>query len=169
MDFIEAALFDLKRTKAMVERAVSQLSDQELHRQIDPESNSVAVLMKHIAGNMLSRWTDFLTSDGEKPTRNRDGEFIDEFKTRDELMAFWERGWTCALHAIESLTPDDLTRTVHIRSEPHSVPLAIMRQFGHYSSHAGQIVFLAKHLRGAEWKTLSIPRNRSTTQAPRYQ
>jgi len=159
MDFHESIVQELKKTKAQAEKAIAQLSDEDLHWQPEPESNSIAIVMKHIAGNMLSRWTDFLTTDGEKPNRNRDGEFVDEFKSRTELMAFWERGWSCTLSAIESLTPADMQKTVTIRSEPHSVPLAIVRQLAHYSTHVGQIVYIAKQRRGVEWKTLSIPKN----------
>jgi Protein of unknown function (DUF1572) len=168
MNFLESIILDLKRTKKQAEKAIAQLSDEDLHWQPDPESNSIAIIMKHIAGNMISRWTDFLTSDGEKPTRHRDGEFLDHFTSRDELMAVWERGWKCALGAMESLTPADLEKTVYIRSEAHSVPLAIVRQFSHYSSHVGQIVYIAKHRRGEDWQTLSVTRNRSADGAPRY-
>ena len=161
MNFLESIILNLKRTKKQAEKAIAQLSDEDLHWQPDPESNSIAILMKHMAGNMLSRWTDFLTTDGEKPDRNRDGEFIDRFQTRSELMAFWERGWERALGAIESLTPADLDKTVFIRSEAHSVPLAIVLQLTHYSNHVGQIVYIAKHRRGLEWQTLSVPKNRS--------
>src|SRR5262245_49980002 len=168
MDFLTSIIHDLKRTKAQVDKAVAQVSDEDLHWQPDPESNSIAIIMKHIAGNMLSRWTDFLTTDGEKATRDRDGEFIDDLKSRAELIAFWERGWACAFGAIESLTPADLEKTVTIRSEPHSVPLALVRQLSHYSGPAGQIIYIAKHLPGARWKTLTIPRNRSGDAVPRY-
>jgi len=168
MDFVESIIHDLKRTKVQTEKAIAQLPDEDLHWQPDEESNSIAIIMKHMAGNMISRWTDFLTADGEKPNRNRDGEFVDDIKSRADLMAFWDRGWSCAMNAIESLRPTDLDRTVYIRSEPHSVPLAIVRQLGHYSSHVGQIVYIAKHRRGSDWQTLSIPRNKSTSEVPRY-
>jgi hypothetical protein len=168
MDFLQSIIHDLKKTKAQTDKAIAQVRDEELHWQPDPESNSIAILMKHMAGNMLSRWTDFLTSDGEKPNRNRDGEFVDDFKTRADLLAFWEKGWNSTFQAIESLTPTDLEKTVFIRSEAHSVPLALVRQLGHYSSHAGQIIYIAKHLCGDRWTTLTIPRNKSATSAPRY-
>jgi hypothetical protein len=161
MDFHQSIVQELKKTKAQAEKAIAQLSDADLHWQPEPESNSIAIIMKHIAGNMLSRWTDFLTTDGEKPNRNRDGEFVDEFKSRADLMAFWERGWSCAMSAIESLTPADMQKTVMIRSEPHSVPLAIVRQLTHYCTHVGQIVYIAKQRRGVEWKTLSMPKNKA--------
>src|SRR5689334_10776402 len=117
MNFLESIIRELKRTKRQVEKAIAQLPDEDLYWQPDPESNSIAILMKHMAGNMLSRWTDFLTTDGEKPSRNRDGEFDDLIKSRAELLAFWERGWERALGTIEALTPADLDKTVFIRSE----------------------------------------------------
>ena len=160
MNFHHSCINELRKTKSLVERAITQLDDKQMHWQADPEANSIAIIMKHMAGNMLSRWTDFLTSDGEKPDRNRDGEFVDQFKSREELMTFWERGWARTFEAIEALTPADLEKTVMIRSEPHTVPLAIIRQVGHYAQHAGQIVFIAKHIKGAEWKTLSLPKKR---------
>jgi len=160
MNFFESIIRELKRMKRQVEKAIAQLPDEDLYWQPDPESNSIAILMKHMAGNMLSRWTDFLTTDGEKPSRNREGEFDEQIRSRVDLVAFWERGWECALGTIESLTPADLDKTVHIRSEAHSVPQAIVVQLVHYSGHAAQIVYIAKHRRGAEWQTLSVPRKR---------
>jgi len=142
--------------------AMSQLKDAELFVTIDPESNSVAILVKHLAGNMRSRFTDFLTSDGEKPNRNRDQEFeITPNTSRADVMRWWEEGWERVFSTIASLKPDDLLRTVTIRGEPHTVLQAINRQLAHYSAHVAQIVFLAKHLRSSEWKTLSIPRGKS--------
>jgi hypothetical protein len=160
MDFLQSCIRQFKGTKKNVEQAIAQLPDEDLHWQPDPESNSIAIIMKHMAGNMVSRWTDFLTSDGEKPDRNRDGEFIDDLTSRAQLVAFWERGWTCTFNALEALKPEDLEKTVYIRSEAHSVPLAIIRQVAHYGYHAGQIVYVAKHRAGSDWQTLSIPRNR---------
>jgi hypothetical protein len=146
----------------MGEGAMSQLSDQDFFVTLDGEANSVAVLVKHIAGNMRSRFTDFLTSDGEKPNRFRDREFeLSPATTRAEVMAWWEEGWTCVFSAIDPLKPDDVMRTVTIRGEPHTVLQAINRQIAHYAQHIGQIVFLAKHLRSSEWKTLSVPRGKS--------
>jgi Protein of unknown function (DUF1572) len=148
--------------KRFGEGAMSQLRDAELFVTIDPESNSVAILVKHLAGNMRSRFTDFLTSDGEKPNRNRDQEFeITPDTSRAEVMRWWEEGWERVFSTIASLKPDDLLRTVTIRGEPHTVLQAINRQLAHYSAHVAQIVFLAKHLRSSEWKTLSIPRGKS--------
>src|SRR5215475_9037046 len=129
---------------------------------LDPESNSVAVVIKHLAGNMRSRFTDFLTTDGEKPDRHRDQEFELTAKTkRAEIMQWWEQGWACVFAALDSLTPEDVMRTVYIRNEPHTVLQAINRQLAHYAYHVGQIVFLAKHLRSSDWKTLSVPRGQS--------
>lgn len=147
--------------KRMAEGAIEQCSDDELFRQLDAESNSIAILVQHITGNQRSRFTDFLTSDGEKPDRNRDSEFEPLVRTRDELMKRWEAGWEIVFRTLESVTPEDLVKDVTIRGESYSALRAINRQIAHYSSHIGQIVFLAKHYRSAEWKTLSIPRGKS--------
>ncbi len=148
--------------KRMGENAMAQLRDEDFFVTLDPESNSVAILVKHLAGNMRSRFTDFLTSDGEKPDRFRDREFeITPSTTRADVMKWWEDGWAIVLNTIESLQPEDVMRTVTIRGEPHTVLQAINRQIAHYAQHTGQIVFLAKHLRSGEWKTLSIPRGKS--------
>jgi hypothetical protein len=148
--------------KRMGEGAMAQLRDEDLFVTLDPESNSVAVLVKHLAGNMRSRFTDFLTSDGEKPDRFRDREFeITPSTARGDVMGLWEGGWACVFSAIDPLTPEDVMRTVTIRGEPHTVMQAVNRQVAHYSLHIGQIVLLAKHLRSNEWKTLSIPRGKS--------
>jgi hypothetical protein len=160
--YLEDSIASLRAYKKMTEKALDQLKDEEFFVTLDKESNSVAVIMKHMAGNMLSRWTDFLTSDGEKPTRNRDMEFvIDSNTTRDDLRAYWEKGWQCVFAALEPLRAEDLGTKVLIRGEDHTVIQAINRQLMHYANHIGQIVFLAKHFRSSEWKTLSIPRNRS--------
>jgi hypothetical protein len=149
--------------KKLAERAVAQVSDEDFFATLDPESNSIAVNMKHMAGNMFSRWTDFLTTDGEKPNRERDMEFVIlPHTTRDDLLAYWEKGWQCVFDAVEPLGPDDLMRTVLIRGQEHTVMQAINRQITHYAYHAGQIVFLAKHLRSSEWQSLSVPRNKSS-------
>jgi hypothetical protein len=158
--YLETSIREFEAMKRLAERALAQLSDDQINAALDPESNSVAVLVKHIAGNMRSRWTDFLDSDGEKPDRNRDTEF-EGTSTREELMRDWARGWDCLFAAIRPLTPEQLLRTVTIRGEPHTVLRAIERQLTHYASHIGQIVFLAKHLSGARWKSLSIPRGQS--------
>lgn len=147
--------------KKLAERAMEQTPDESLFATLDPESNSIAIIVKHLAGNMRSRWRDFLTTDGEKPDRNRDTEFEDAPKTRAEMMAVWEAGWKHVFEALEPLKDADLARRVTIRTEPHSVMQAINRQIAHYAHHVGQIVFLAKHFAGANWKTLSVPRGKS--------
>src|SRR5215472_8160038 len=150
--------------KKLGERAMAQCSDENLFVAIDPESNSIAIIVKHLAGNMRSRWMDFLTTDGEKPDRNRDTEFEDASRTRAALMELWERGWKYLFDALEPLTDADLTRKVTIRTEPHSVMQAINRQTAHYAHHVGQIVFLAKHLTAkatGKWDSLSVPRGQS--------
>jgi uncharacterized damage-inducible protein DinB len=155
------AVQSFRNYKKLAERAIEQLSDDEFFAQIDAESNSVAVIVKHIAGNLHSRWRDFLTSDGEKPDRHRDAEFEMISDTRESLMNLWQSGWQTLFSNIEPLTEEDFARTVFIRGEPHTVVEAINRQLTHYSYHIGQVVFLAKHLRSSEWKNLSVPRNRS--------
>lgn len=160
--YLDDALSSFHAYKKLAEKAFDQLTEQEFFVTLDEESNSVAVIMKHMAGNMISRWTDFLNSDGEKPDRNRDMEFeIDAQTTRDDLLAYWQRGWECVFAALEPLRPEDFQKQVFIRGEAHSIIQAINRQMSHYAYHIGQIVFLAKHFRSAEWKSLSIPRNRS--------
>lgn len=152
---------EFQKTKKLADKSIEQLSDDQLHVTLDAEANSVAVLMRHMAGNMRSRWVDFLASDGEKPNRMRDREFEDPRQSRAELLAEWEHGWHCLFDALAPLTDADLQRTVMIRSEPHSVFKAINRQMAHYAGHAYQILLLAKHLAGPQWKTLSIPRGQS--------
>jgi len=155
-------LQSFRNYKKLAERALEQVSDDDFFRQIDPESNSVAIIVKHIAGNLHSRWRDFLTTDGEKPDRCRDGEFIAfDNDSRESLMQFWETGWQTLFDAIEPISPTDFDKTVTIRGEPHTVVEAINRQLTHYPMHIGQIILLAKHFTSAEWKTLSVPRNRS--------
>lgn len=147
--------------KNLAEKAIAQVTDEQLFIALDDEMNSIAVIVKHMAGNMRSRWVDFLTSDGEKPNRNRDNEFVDPPPTRQALLAVWEEGWRCLFNALEPLSDRDLQRTVSIRGEAHSVMQAVNRQMAHYSYHCGQIVLLAKHFAHAEWKSLTVPRNRS--------
>jgi hypothetical protein len=147
--------------KTLAERAIEQASDEDLNVRLDPESNSIAVIMRHMAGNLRSRFTDFLTTDGEKPDRNRDAEFeLDGPLSRVQVMSDWESGWDRLFEALERLTADDLLRDVYIRGERHSVIQALDRQMTHHAYHVGQIVFLAKHFRSSEWKSLSIPRRR---------
>ena len=160
--YLDEVRRQMRGHKRMGEGAMSQLRDEDFFVTLDPESNSVAILVKHLAGNMRSRFTDFLTSDGEKPDRFRDQEFeLTAATTRADVMQWWMDGWACVFSALDALTPDDVMRTVTIRGEPHTVLQAINRQIAHYSGHVGQIVFLAKHLRSSEWKTLTIPRGKS--------
>jgi uncharacterized damage-inducible protein DinB len=147
--------------KKLAERAMAQCPDEGLFTMLDAESNSIAIVVKHMAGNMRSRWTDFLTSDGEKPDRNRDTEFEAPPATRAELMEMWESGWKLLFDALEQLSDADLTRTITIRTEPHSVTQAINRQVAHYCYHVGQIVYLARHFAGDKWQTLTIPKKKS--------
>ena len=159
--YLEDSLAVLRQYKKMAEGAMAQVTDQQLSQMLDNEMNSIAIIVKHMTGNMRSRWTDFLTTDGEKPDRHRDTEFIEPPETREALMRRWDEGWKLVFDAIEPLTDADLTRTVTIRGEPHSVMQAINRQLAHYTSHVGQIVLLAKHFAGDKWQSLSVPRNRS--------
>jgi hypothetical protein len=160
--YLDEARRQLRGHKRMGEGATSQLRDEDFFVILDPESNSIAILVKHLAGNMRSRFTDFLTSDGEKPDRFRDREFeVTTATTRSEVMKWWEEGWNCVFSALDELRPEDVMRTVMTRNEPHTVLQAINRQIAHYAQHIGQIVFLAKHIRSSEWKTLSIPRGKS--------
>jgi Protein of unknown function (DUF1572) len=160
--YLDDMLLQLKKLKGQVEKSIAQVDDSQFFAVLDPEANSIAIIMKHVAGNMRSRWTDFLTSDGEKPDRNRDGEFlVPKEETRPEIMVAWEDGWKRTIAAISALAPGDLSRTVHVRGEAHTVLEAINRQVAHYAAHAGQIVLLAKHYAGSRWQTLSIPRGKS--------
>ena len=159
--YLEDALEVMRYYKKLAERAMAQVSDEHLFTTLDDEANSIAIIVKHMTGNMRSRWTDFLTTDGEKPTRNRDSEFIDPAPTRAALMADWEDGWACVFSALEPLTDADLTRTITIRGEAHSVMQAVNRQLAHYPHHVGQIVLLAKHFACDHWQSLTVPRNKS--------
>ncbi len=151
----------LRYYKRLAERAMEQVADEHLFAVLDGEANSIAIIVKHMTGNMRSRWTDFLTTDGEKPDRNRDSEFVDPPATRMALLAEWEDGWRRVFTALEALTDADLARKVMIRGEAHSVMQAINRQLAHYSHHVGQIVLLAKHFASDRWQSLSVPRNKS--------
>ena len=155
------ALQSFRNYKKLAERAIEQVSDEEFFATIDEEANSIALIVKHIAGNLRSRWTDFLTTDGEKPDRNRDTEFEVIEDTRESLTKYWEDGWQILFDAIEPLSEEDFSKAVTIRGQPHSIVEAINRQLTHYSYHIGQIVLLAKHFRSSEWKTLSSAKNRS--------
>ena len=159
--YLDDALALFRYYKKLAERAIEQVADDHLFATLDAEANSIAIIVKHMTGNMRSRWTDFLTTDGEKPNRNRDSEFVDAPATREALLKDWEDGWACVFAALEPLTEDDLARTVTIRGEAHSVMQAINRQLAHYPQHVGQIVLLAKHFACDYWQSLSVPRNKS--------
>jgi len=160
--YIEEARRQMRGQKHMGEGAMAQLREEDFFVTLDPEANSIAILVKHLAGNMRSRFTDFLTSDGEKPDRFRDREFeVNTALTRADVLRWWEEGWAIVLGAIDALKPEDIMHTVTIRGEPHTVLQAINRQIAHYAAHVGQMVFLAKHLRSNEWKSLTIPRGKS--------
>jgi hypothetical protein len=159
--FIETSIADFKSQKLLGDRALSQLDDSGIAWSPDPESNSIAIIVKHVAGNMISRWTDFLTTDGEKPDRNRDDEFVDDIQDLDRLKEIWEKGWVVLFHALKELNPEDVLRTVTIRGQTHSVLQAIHRQISHYGYHVGQIVYIAKALKSADWQTLSIAKGGS--------
>ncbi len=160
--YLDEARRQMRGNKRLAEAAIAQLKDEELFVTLDPESNSIAILVKHMEGNMRSRFTDFLSSDGEKPNRFRDQEFeLNSATTRAEVMRWWEEGWAQVFGTLAALKPEDVMRTVTVRGQPHTVLQAINRQIAHYAGHTGQIIFLAKHLRSSEWKTLSIPRGKS--------
>ena len=161
-EYLASLIAELRRVKERADRTIAQVPAGGLFVVADAQSNSIAILIKHLAGNMRSRATDFLTTDGEKPDRNRDSEFIIDAKdTPDSLQALWERGWGILFALLESLTPEDLGKTVFVRGEPHSVICALNRQLAHCANHVGQIVLLSKCLAGATWQSLSIPRGKS--------
>ena len=159
--WIDGSLASFRANKDWADKAIAQLPDEKLHRALDANTNSIAVIMKHVAGNLLSRWTDFLTTDGEKPWRNRDDEFDDSFSNRHELLAYWESGWSRLFGTVQSLQAADLLKTVTIRGEPLSVPLAIQRSLAHCGYHVGQIMLIARVLAGENWQTITIPRGGS--------
>ena len=160
--YLDDSLFQLRKLKTQADKAMAQVDDSQFFALIDAGANSIALIVKHMIGNMRSRWTDFLTSDGEKPDRHRDSEFeIESTDTREAMLSRWEAAWELLFRTVGALQPDDLGKTITIRNEPHTVVQAINRQVSHYSAHVGQIVLLAKHLAGPRWQTLSIPkRNR---------
>ena len=159
--YLDDCVLQLRKLKAQADKAMAQVDDAQFFALLDADANSIALIVKHVAGNMRSRWTDFLTTDGEKADRHRDSEFEREnADTRDALLARWEANWGVLFDTLMSLQPKDLGRTVTIRSEPHTVVQAINRQMSHYSAHVGQIVLLAKHFAGPTWKTLSIPKRK---------
>nr|WP_315196903.1 DUF1572 family protein [uncultured Flavobacterium sp.] len=149
--------------KMLGEKAIEQLEPEQLFVSVNDDTNSIAVIVKHLSGNMLSRWTDFLTTDGEKETRNRDGEFENDLQTKEEVLATWNAGWYCFLGTLDSLKPEQLSEIIYIRNEGHTVIEAINRQLAHYPYHIGQIVFYAKQLKNSEWESLSIPKNKSNS------
>jgi hypothetical protein len=158
---IIAAIEIFRSQRKLADGAIQQTSDENLRKPLDENTNSIAVIMKHLAGNMLSRWQDFLTTDGEKPNRDRDNEFVDDFADREAAIAFWDRGWAKLFEELGKLSDADLFKTITIRGEPHHVIDAIMRQVGHASYHIGQIVQIARILAGDEWNVLTIPRGQS--------
>jgi hypothetical protein len=160
--YIDDSVLQLRKLKGQADKAIAQIDAEKIFAVLDPEANSIAVIMKHLSGNMRSRWTDFLASDGEKPSRDRDAEFeIASDDSLDTIRSDWEDGWQLALSAVGSLAPEDLGRTVRIRGEAHTVVEAINRQVAHYAAHVGQIVLLAKHYAGPGWRSLSIPKGKS--------
>lgn len=161
-EYLQSAINSFHTYKDLADRATAQVDDEQFFAVLDSESNSIAVIVKHVAGNLRSRWTDFLTTDGEKPDRDRDSEFeVDAATARATLQSAWEDGWRRAFESLNSLAPEDLMKTVYIRGEPHTVVKAIGRQLTHGAYHAGQIVFLAKHFAAGSWATLTIPRAKS--------
>ncbi|KIO63531.1 hypothetical protein B4064_3156 [Caldibacillus thermoamylovorans] len=159
--YLKVVVERFKSVKTLGDKTIEQLSEQDIHWTYNQESNSVAVIVKHLSGNMISRWTDFLTSDGEKENRNRDEEFIDDISSKSELMRVWEKGWNVLIDTLTGLKEEDLLKTIKIRGEKHFVLEAIERQMTHYAYHVGQIVYIGKQLKDSEWKTLSIPRGKS--------
>lgn len=161
LNYLKSAIRQFEYYKMLGEKAMEQLEDQGLFWQVNEESNNIATIVKHLHGNMLSRWTNFLTEDGEKPWRNRDGEFESDTTSREAVMKNWNEGWTCLFDALNSITDDDLSRIIYIRNDGHTVLEAINRQLAHYPYHIGQIIYIAKLLKNDVWKSLSIPRNKS--------
>jgi hypothetical protein len=158
---LEVVIDEFQKIKKLADKSIAQVDDAQLWARLDPDANSIGILMRHMAGNMRSRWTDFRTTDGEKPDRNRDQEFEEPLLSREELVAEWEDGWRRVFDALASISDADLDSTIYIRSEPHSIYKAISRQVAHYAGHTYQILLLAKHFKGVDWKTLSIPRGQS--------
>jgi hypothetical protein len=161
IEYLQSALRQFRMYKKLGDSAMQQVDDKGLFLQPNEESNSIATIVKHMHGNMLSRWTDFMTTDGEKPWRQRDAEFDNDLQTRESVLQKWEEGWQCLFNALESITDDDLNKIIYIRNEGHTVLEATNRQIAHYSYHVGQIVYIAKMLKNDGWQSLSIPRNKS--------
>jgi hypothetical protein len=162
-DYLESSIKLFEYYKLLGEKAIEQLSDDKLFWQYNEDSNSIAIIVQHLWGNMLSRWTDFLTTDGEKEWRNRDAEFENSIQTKEELLTKWNEGWDCFLNALKQLTGDDLQKIIYIRNQGHTVMEAINRQLAHYPYHIGQIVYIAKMIADSDWKSLSIPKGSSQT------
>ncbi|WP_353777618.1 DUF1572 family protein [Winogradskyella sp. 3972H.M.0a.05] len=161
--YLPSVIKQFEYYKSLGDKTIAQLTDEQLHWQQNEDSNSIAIIVKHIAGNMLSRWTNFLTEDGEKEWRNRDDEFIDSFNYREDLINYWNKGWNCLFDAIKPLNENDLGRIIYIRNHGHTVTEAVNRQMMHYAYHIGQIVFVGKLIKGRSWQTLSIAKGQSTT------
>jgi len=159
--YLKSAITQFAYYKKLGEKTFAQLNDADLFWQFNAESNSIAIIIKHLSGNMLSRWTNFLITDGEKEWRNRDTEFEETINTREQIMAAWDQGWDCLFNALNSLTAEDWEKTVKIRNEPHHIEDAINRQLAHYPYHIGQIVFIGKMITGSKWQSLSIPKGKS--------
>jgi hypothetical protein len=157
-EYLKTVTQRFTEAKITTEKAIEQLTERELYWSPNEESNSIAIIIKHMSGNMVSRWTDFFTSDGEKPYRNRDDEFVEDSKTKEQVMELWELGWNTFFTALKDIDEEHLLKTITIRNEPHSVIEAIERQMYHYSYHVGQIIYIAKNLKSSDWKTLTIPR-----------
>ncbi|MGI8495733.1 MAG: DUF1572 family protein [Pyrinomonadaceae bacterium] len=160
-NYLQETIAAFESYKKLAEKSFAQLSDEEFFKAIDAEANSIAAVAKHIGGNLRSRWTDFLTTDGEKPDRNRDSEFVAENDTRQSVMQIWETGWQTLFDSLNALAPEDLVKTITIRSEIYTMTRAALRSLAHTASHIGQIILLAKHFRSGEWQTLSVPKNKS--------
>lgn len=160
-EYLRIVIERFKSIKSLGDKTINQLSEEEIHWTYNNESNSVAIIVRHLSGNMVSRWTDFLTSDGEKEYRNRDEEFIDDISSKSELMSVWEKGWKVLIDTITSLSEQDLLKNIYIRGEGHLVIEAIERQMAHYAYHIGQIVYIGKQLKDSNWKSLSIPKGKS--------
>jgi hypothetical protein len=163
MNYLESVRKQFLYYKTLGEKAMDQLEPVQLFVSINEDTNSIATIVKHLSGNMLSRWTDFLTSDGEKEWRNREGEFVDTIKTKEELLTTWNKGWSCFFEALNGLQTEQLSKIIYIRNEGHTVIEAINRQLAHYPYHIGQIVFYAKMMKESEWTSLSIPKNKSNS------
>ncbi|WP_340076544.1 DUF1572 domain-containing protein [Leptobacterium sp. I13] len=160
-NYLDSALKLFQYYKSLGNKTLALLTDDNIHWQSSEENNSIAIIVKHIAGNMLSRWTNFLTEDGEKEWRNRDDEFEDTYASKEEMMAHWEQGWNCLFSALNSLNPEDFDKIIYIRNQGHTVVEAINRQLAHYPYHIGQLIYIAKILKGNNWQSLSVPKGQS--------